>query len=171
MQLLQIVVLSVDPQSPGVVFPLELIIQQNKKTNHRSRESIEDGSDRFAYHDVVAAVFEDGGGGAVGAAEAAEMGEDPYPPVCEIDGRLHPAMAAGGPLLMDLAPVVRPDLAASLIAELVLVICELAAINGEALFSPLKAVTRWRNWRSREEEQCLLTDFLRGSKGRLQEEK
>lgn len=113
-------------------------------------------ADRFAYHDVVAAVFEDGGDGAVGAAKAAETGEDLHPPVSEIDGRLHPAMAAGGPLLVDLAPVIRPDLAASLVAELILVICELAAINGEALFSLLKAVTRWRNWRSREEEQCCL---------------
>lgn len=72
----------------------------------------------------MAAIPEHGGGGAVGTAEAAEEGKNPDALVGEVHRRLHPAVAAGRPLLVDPPPVLRPYLAPFLVVELLLLICK-----------------------------------------------
>lgn len=74
-------------------------------------------------HDVVTAVLDDGHGRAIGAAEMTQVRENPHSFVREIDGRLHVAIAAGNPFLVDLSPVFRSQLAPGHVAELLLILC------------------------------------------------
>lgn len=103
-QLLQSVLGSVDPYDSCFILPFE--------------------------HDVVTAVLDDGHGRAIGAAEMTQVRENPHSFVREIDGGLHVAIAAGNPVLVDLSPVFRSQLAPGHVAELLLILDFLGGCQG-----------------------------------------
>lgn len=121
-QLLQSVLGSVDPYDSCFILPFQLCAARNhrlERSNWWEREIGVASSD----HDVVTAVLDDGHGRAIGAAEMSQVRENPHSFVREIDGRLHVAIAAGNPFLVDLSPVFRSQLAPGHVAELLLILC------------------------------------------------
>jgi hypothetical protein len=84
--------------------------------HHAARVAVE------PHHDVVAAVDQGRGGGAVAPAEAAAAVGDPGDGVREADGRLQAAVGAGGPLPPDQAPPRWPVAGVAPVAELPVVV-------------------------------------------------